>query len=879
MLGLYFLRRALSRPAWIGILFLAFPASARDYPLPPRGDAIEKPATAPLAGVWIGQAHSPDRSYKILLHHRAGAPMYDGTVSFDLRCVIVEPAGLEDAYCRSTRLSGDATTLEAQMLGEYGKKLKGLFWASSAFGELTLSLGGDSRLSGTWTEASVAFTRLVPRISRAEAAPVRIEDLDYHWRNFRENGGSWRNYQFGFFRVMLTGTDLPRAGFSAGEIVVDDPHFELYRASVAEDGRLQVDFRLHEGVQAGRKHMTLAGGAAAAFDLVIVGLDSAARLAVGNLVFDYSSWHATRAVLQGEVATAFNDVVQLNRIHAEHLDRVAALQADVERLKVSEQARLEELSGALDRKDDVPEQLKDTAYRRYEDRISRNEARMEQIVERLPLAAQEAKEALVAEYRELEALVASDRLAMQQLEVTLGIAEHRAQAEQQVLAAEAAHLQALKDLARGISERNIIANVLSGTLDDYHIAVDRHARAQQDASLLGDTAPLITRVEAPGFEAVVWYPEDDLKALDRQIAESFEAMWYWDAKRREYRTLLPFRYNIVESAANSLIGWQRASIAAQFGIELVFTGSDILLKFRSGGVTAALGEAYKKIIENLYWPPTYLDANNLVPDGHDLLDSLEANAPAAGKALEKRLYKSAITGTATSAAVAAFVRNEAAGGLQEISRQMIRQSWLDGEEAFLHAVKNNFQVRPLFDAQRANLARAEEKLASSTSFKGVLKGASISFVTGLVKDYAKHEAKQAIANIFEGDAFQVYAGAQIDYGAAATLLLRSSNYYWQAADLHAALTAVKREILRQYDPVNAMKINPFGGFPTDADLIISFSNRGSDPHHPNAVEMDVFFGGVPARRLSGQRLIYSVPAFDLRRMPEGRHELRVLVKG
>lgn len=252
-----------------GMLLLASPVSSRE--LPPRGDAIENPATAPLAGVWIGQAQAPERSYKILLHYRAGAPMYDGSENFDLHCVILEPAGLEDSDCLSSSVEGSATTLNATMLGEYGESLKGLFWASSAYGELTLSLIDGSTLSGTWTEASVTFTRLVPRISRVEAAPVTIKDLNYEWRNFRENGGSWKGYQFGSFRVMLTGTDLPRVGFGVGEIVVDDPHFELYRASVVEDGKLQIDYRLHEGVRGGKKRLTLAGGATVEFDLDIVG--------------------------------------------------------------------------------------------------------------------------------------------------------------------------------------------------------------------------------------------------------------------------------------------------------------------------------------------------------------------------------------------------------------------------------------------------------------------------------------------------------------------------------------------------------------------------------------------------------------------------------
>jgi hypothetical protein len=43
--------------------------------------------------------------------------------------------------------------------------------------------------------------------------------------------------------------------------------------------------------------------------------------------------------------------------------------------------------------------------------------------------------------------------------------------------------------------------------------------------------------------------------------------------------------------------------------------------------------------------------------------------------------------------------------------------------------------------------------------------------------------------------------------------------------------------------------------------------------------MDVFFGGIPATRLSSQRLIYSIPAADLQRLSEGKHELRVVVKG
>lgn len=606
----------------------------------------------------------------------------------------------------------------------------------------------------------------------------------------------------------------------------------------------------------------------------------ARELSVGNLKIDYAGWYADRAVLQRQADEALRGVTGSNQAHNQKLQEVNALQAKVDQLKAVEEEKRRQLALARDQAiSSPPDTLKTPDYRRYEARIARNSARMEQIMARIPLAQPRAKGALVDEYRITERAVVDDRARLAQLDTQLGIAGDRAERVAAAERADLAHLQAIKDLARAISERNIHANILSAALNDYHAAVERHKNALRNASYLGDTAPLVTSVRVRAYEATLWSPEADLKHLETQIAAARAQMWFWDGKRQEYRAALISKKNDVDVKTTSLIRWQRASIGAQFGVELGFTATDIALKFKEGGTPAALGEAYKKIIENLIWPPSYLDANNLIPPGHSLMDSLEANAPDPNSALEKRAYKSGVTSPVTKAIVTKYVRHEAGTTLQDLSQRMVHQSWLDSEEEFLYGVRRNFDVRPLFDKQKALLRKAEENLAKATSFRGVAKSAVQGFAMGLVKDAAKHEIKQAVANMFEGEEFAAFNAAQMQYGSHALLLRNFSNYYWQSFDLYHSMMAQQREILQQYDPANAMKINPGRPFSDAEDVLIEISNRGSDPHHPNAVQMDVTFGGVKAERLSGQRLIFRVPTASLKSLPAGPQALTLRVRG
>ncbi len=254
--------------AWLG----ATPggALARDFPLPPRGADIGAAATAPLAGTWIGTATSPDRSYRIMLFYRSGTRGYDGKDGARIHCIFLSPAGLEKAYCSHYFFQGDARSLRGEMVGEYGDVLKGLFAGSSAFGDLELSQQGDNTLTGTWHEASVVLQRLVPGLESADANPVAIDDLEYLWRHYRANGGSWTyRYSSTPLKVTVSGSNMPPPSASVGEIVVDDPHFQLISAGINAEGKLEANFQLHEGVEAGRKVLTIAGGASIEFDLVI----------------------------------------------------------------------------------------------------------------------------------------------------------------------------------------------------------------------------------------------------------------------------------------------------------------------------------------------------------------------------------------------------------------------------------------------------------------------------------------------------------------------------------------------------------------------------------------------------------------------------------
>lgn len=257
------------------------PAAAQTEAL--RAAALAKTPWARLAGVWVGEATGAARNYTMRLLVRTGSPVLDGNDSRYVRCQILSPPGLEKAACLSFSLDPFEPApggFRARMVGEYNDTLAGLFAPASGMSVLSVTVPNDDlTLTGKFGESDVRFRRVVPIVERVEIPEITqsqltLERLRTQWKLHRDNRGSWGYYAPSPPLVLrISGQDLPPQGFGPGLVTTDDPHLELVRASTLPQGTLELGFMLHEGVQPGRKRVTLAGGASFEIDLRILGME------------------------------------------------------------------------------------------------------------------------------------------------------------------------------------------------------------------------------------------------------------------------------------------------------------------------------------------------------------------------------------------------------------------------------------------------------------------------------------------------------------------------------------------------------------------------------------------------------------------------------
>jgi len=172
-----------------------------------------------------------------------------------------------------------------------------------------------------------------------------------------------------------------------------------------------------------------------------------------------------------------------------------------------------------------------------------------------------------------------------------------------------------------------------------------------------------------------------------------------------------------------------------------------------------------------------------------------------------------------------------------------------------------------------------EKELASRNWRSILVKGGWSFYTEQLKDDFKEFIKKDLAEMVEGAAWQDYMAAEMSYRAEVGLLLKYSNLYWQAHDGLNHLTGLRETLLRRYNPNTSMVIDNTARISNQQDLTFEVSLRGADPHHPNSLPMELFYGNVQAQRLSGGRSIFRIPASKLRDMLPQPHPLRIVIKG
>lgn len=301
------------------------------------------------------------------------------------------------------------------------------------------------------------------------------------------------------------------------------------------------------------------------------------------------------------------------------------------------------------------------------------------------------------------------------------------------------------------------------------------------------------------YQAEYWMPVDELKQLGEEIPVYRQRLTQLAETRaqaqQEFRDASREDFEAGNKYADSI--WKSA--LGQASVEALMI---IGVGAAKGGLVGILKEAGTKL---LFAPATGL------PKFYDPQEQAISYAPAdnlkeAGIYVGKDFAKGAVSGLKDDAL------NVAKSYLAQRDPKVIAQAYANVRYMSLSGFDKAFSD---YQAARGALQAAKSKLLS---------GAGMNLATGFVvaaaKDIAKDTMKKAVANYFQGAAFEAFMRAEIRVNIARLDLLKVSELYWQCSDALDTKTNLRYDILRQYDAKNNMKIERNDRFYKGQDLVI-----------------------------------------------------------
>jgi hypothetical protein len=145
------------------------------------------------------------------------------------------------------------------------------------------------------------------------------------------------------------------------------------------------------------------------------------------------------------------------------------------------------------------------------------------------------------------------------------------------------------------------------------------------------------------------------------------------------------------------------------------------------------------------------------------------------------------------------------------------------------------------------------------------------------RDLLKMAAKKALSEILEGGPMREYVAAEAEARMLTQVFLAASGVYWESYDAYQARVAERREILRQYDERNHMRIERNQRFPEDADLLIVLRDDHHQPISAVGHKVSVRLGGKPAEQVATDQLFFRVAASELQHDGKGGVVLEISV--
>jgi hypothetical protein len=634
-----------------------------------------------------------------------------------------------------------------------------------------------------------------------------------------------------------------------------------------------------------------------------------------SLDIDYRPWEARQQQLRARIQIAEDDVKRLTSLLTDALGVLDDRQDKAQQaLRAYADARRDwETADAKSGNVGLPEEAKSDAYRALERRRDRLAREVERLYNALterdsrnpppPVAFQihdERSSELDAINRELEK-IAND--------AGLQRTRERARAESHAafvayIANEGKFLAAAAVLENARESVDDLETELLRAKGKAAAAIQELARFSASMRRVGGT--LVDQSGATKHETTIWEPKELLDHLNSEIATLGRLLEAAAAKRRETRSafLTTREESIVLS--DRLRSGIMASAAAQGLTEFGFSAWDVVEKFKELGPAGAIGETAKKVLEAVILdPPSFYEPTlslafmtaegNAFPDIWPELENVKkylkkravktyGTSPAASIVVKKyiettsfavyrQLIDEAIVGsdltgyrvagpTQAARAMQAFASFESAqAGYQKAMRESLFRNLARSSRASL--------VETVKEAVKASVRRPRDELRKPTG-PGKLQEA-------VYKEMAKMAAKTFFAEWLEGAPLVEFMASDAQARLATQIFMAASGVYWQVRDDYEARVAEQREVLRQYDPKNHMRIITSETFGEKAALRIILRDGDARWLPASDREVTVKVGGKPATQVPGDTLTYSLDPAGLAHDGKGGVALEVIV--
>lgn len=638
------------------------------------------------------------------------------------------------------------------------------------------------------------------------------------------------------------------------------------------------------------------------YDVPIVLVGQSRDYRIVSLDISFKGWEEKQSQLRAKLAVAEDDV----RRAEEEVTRTTV--AYEERRQATSHAYRTFLDAEA-RYDAAVQQISDyrpadagksAAYRRLEQRRDRLKRRVDMLYDGI-MANQGhvMPDSAFETYRQLQAELDSVEAELERMGRDLGFVAERERLVQAGHDAFVAQVRAESDLTAAVAVQDL-ARARSDTAEQrLSEASGKLSAAEEELARFNAGAFRVAGAEAEEgavmrYKVEAWDPSEVLAFLDREIVTLGEVLARASRVRRETRADFLAAQETASRAQLALADGIMNSAIAQGLTELGFSAADVIEKTIEAGPIGALGEGAKKVVEAVVLGPPSFYEPSLAPeimtgDGGAFSD-IRTNLTDALKYSLKRAAKSGASGPTASYIVNRYLLARDTRVYMQLIDQAIEGSMETGfrvvGQTQGQAAAQAFQA---LEKAQAGLKKAADQglfrnLAGLTqlSFKDAFRKVLTSPQAGKLahsaaRDLAKMATKKVLAEWFEGVALAHYLAAEAEARLRTQIFLAASGVYWESYDPYQQRVAERREILRQYDARNQMRIIKDERFPEGADLLIVLRDAEGRPLSAVGHRVSVTLGGRPARQVATDQLFFRIAASGLDHDDQGGVTLQIAI--